>query len=160
MVLQLVLKRRGMWWLYLMLCGVRKRNCLLSWPAATFSIMSIEIRRFTMSWSKGETLIFNLFFFLIIATPLKPLHTTERIILPWKRQTRQGSGRAPLWWPRGRGWSKRWRRSARHPTASACHSGRLCSPDQAAPAGQRERERDLQLVLLHAALVALKEQKV
>lgn len=58
-VLQLVhvLKRRGIWPLYLMLCGVRKMNCLLRWLAATFSIMSIDIRRFTMSWSDGETLI-------------------------------------------------------------------------------------------------------
>lgn len=38
--------------LYLMLCGVRKMNCRYRWLAATLSIISIDIRRFTMSWER------------------------------------------------------------------------------------------------------------
>lgn len=34
---------------YLILCGVRKINCLWRWLAATFSIMSIDILLFTIS---------------------------------------------------------------------------------------------------------------
>lgn len=59
----------------------------------------------------------------------------KRLFLPCKHQIHQDSGRAPRWWATEKEQSKRWRRSARLQTDSACHSSQPYSPDPAAPRG-------------------------
>lgn len=61
--------------------------------------------------------------------------------LPCKHQTRRDSEKAPRWWPKERGQSKRWRRSARLRTGSACRSSPPCFPGLAAPTEEGMRHQ-------------------
>lgn len=54
---------------------------------------------------------------------------------PCRRRTHRGIWRVTRWSPRARAWSKRWRRSVRHQTATSCRLHRLprCPEDLPLP---------------------------
>lgn len=79
------------------------------------------------------------------------------VFLPCKCQTHPDSEMVPPWWAKEREQSKRWRRSVRLQTSSACHSSQPCFPHPAAPRGA-DKVCFINLSLLLPSFWAIKTQ--